>query len=214
MLRVASMPSWPPKSLHNDFRELVGGGWQAVVPAVRERMDLLLTADEPTIFVGTGFVRRTRMGWLYAQLARVFGAPLSLRRGEAVKTTVRVAPTINGFRCWHRTFEFEDGSTQVIETTKLVDRQHGLLDAVGARGEKLLATRMRVWTEGESLHFASTGYILRIGGVNIPIPSLFTPGRLHAEHRDLGDGTFMYVLKFHHPVWGDTFHHEGRFRMV
>ena len=101
-----------PAPLHNDFRALVGGGWQAVDPAVQARMDRLLTASRPTTFVGTGSVRCSRAGWLYAQICRRFGAPLVWKSGERVTTTVRVAPTASGLRRWHRTFTFGDGVEQ------------------------------------------------------------------------------------------------------
>jgi Domain of unknown function (DUF4166) len=201
-------------SLSNDFRSLVKGGWSQVDGAVQSRMDLLLTSNEATTFVGTGSVRRTRVGWFYAHFCKLLGAPLVWRQGEDVTTTVQVAPTANGLRCWHRTFTFPDGSQQLVQTTKVVDPKLGMLDAVGAQGERLLATRMKVWTDGKSLHFASTGYVLRFRFFTLPIPLFLTPGTLLAEHRDVGNGQFLYILRFEHPVWGETFHQEGIFRMM
>jgi hypothetical protein len=110
-------------------------------------------------------------------------------------------------------FLFEDGSQQLVQTTKVVHPRLGLLDAVGAQGEKRLTTRMVVRADGKSLHFASDGYFLRVAHFNLPVPSLMTPGRLTAEHRDIGDGNFIYILKFDHPLWGQTFYQEGIFRM-
>lgn len=201
-------------ALHNDFRALVGGGWDAVDPAVRARMDRLLTAGGATTFIGTACVKRSATGWLYAQICRAFGAPLVWKAGERVKTTVSVAPTANGLRCWHRHYVFEDGTEQLVQTTKLVDPRLGILDAVGAQGERRLATRMKIWTEGKSLHFESTSYVFRFGRFFLRVPALLTPGVLHAEHRDLGDGTFLYTLHFDHPLWGRTFSQDGIFQML
>ena len=47
----------------------------------------------------------------------------------------------------------------------------------------------------------------------IPLPKLLTPGTLFAEHRDLGNGSFRYILAFRHPVWGETFYQDGVFKM-
>lgn len=201
-------------ALHSDFRMLVEGGWDKVHPQVRERMDRLLTAEVPTVFEGTGRVRRSRIGWLFAQASRLLGAPLVRHEGESVNTSVTIAPTDNGLRCWHRRFTFEDGSQQLVQTTKLVAPGLGILDAVGTRGERTLLTRMRVWTEGRSLHFESTGYVLRLGPFRLPVPSLLTPGTLHAEHRDEGGGRFRYILAFRHTLWGETFYQDGLFTMV
>ncbi len=200
-------------ALHNDFRALVVGGWNSVDPAVRDRMDRLLTAGTATTFIGVGCVRRSKLGWCFAQLSRLLGGPLVVRQGERVTTIVRIAPTSNGLRCWHRTFLFEDGSHQLVQTTKLVHPRLGLLDAVGAQGERRLTTRMIVRADGKSLHFTSEGYFLRVGRFNLSIPSLMTPGRLTAEHRDIGGGKFVYTLMFNHPLWGQTFFQEGIFQM-
>lgn len=198
----------------NDFRSQVIGGWDNVYPAVRERMDKLLTSTRPIIFEGEGCARRSRIGCIFAYLARTSGAPLVWRQGENVKTRVTVAPTKNGLRCWHRLFVFPDGYEQLIQTSKAMDPTLGFIDAVGAEGEKRLATKMDVWTKGKSLFFASSMYIVRFKYFNIRIPAFFTPGTLFAEHRDLGNGNFRYILKFTHPFWGETFYQDGIFRMV
>ena len=111
--------------LHNDFRAAVQGGWDQVHPSVRARMDDVLTAPQGTLFEGEGYVRRSAVGWLYAQAARLFGAPLVWRQGERVKITFRVAPTLNDLRCWHRTYTFQDGARRRVETTKMLS--HGVV---------------------------------------------------------------------------------------
>ncbi|MDA7946249.1 MAG: DUF4166 domain-containing protein [Hyphomicrobiaceae bacterium] len=206
----------PPRSggLHNDFRSVVEGRWQDVYPDVRARMDRLLTSPADTVFEGTGCVRRSRTGWVFAQLSRLFGGPLVRAQGEQVKVRVRVAPTANGLRCWHREFIFADGTRQMVQTTKIVDPKLGMLDAVGTEGEKLLAMKMRVWSQGKSLFFESDAYILRFRFLAIRIPAILTPGRLFAEHRDEGNGVFRYILAFRHPLWGETFYQDGLFRQV
>lgn len=158
-----SFDGWSPrpKAPHNDFRSHVKGGWENVYPPVRARMDKLLTSPIPTTFEGTGCVRRSAMGWIFAQLARFLGAPLVWKRGEDVRTVVRVVPTKGGLRCWHRLFIFPDGSEQLVKTTKVVDPRLGFLDVVGADGERALATQMKVRAHGKSLHFRSTVYLLR-----------------------------------------------------
>ncbi|MBO6504130.1 MAG: DUF4166 domain-containing protein [Kordiimonadaceae bacterium] len=197
-----------------DFRDHVAGGWNAVHPAIRLRMDRLLTSQTSTVFEGQGCVHRNWFGWLFAQAARLLGAPLVWRQGNNVKTTVTVAPTPSGNRCWHRLFDFEDGFQQLVQTSKVVDPKLGFLDAVGTDGEKMLATQMTVWAQGDSLFFESSEYWLRLGRFKLKVPPLLTPGKLHAEHRDEGNGWFRYVLKFTHPLWGQTFYQDGRFRMV
>lgn len=198
----------------NDFRAQVIGGWENVHPGVRARMDKLLTSPTAVTFEGKGCVRRSMSGWCFAHICRLLGAPLVWKQGEEVKTVVRIASTKRGFRCWHRLFIFPDGSEQLVQTTKVIDPKLGFLDVVGMEGEKALATRMKVWAEGKSLCFSSTVYLLRFRFFTIPIPSIFTPGTLSAEHRDKGNGWFRYILKFNHPIWGQTFYQDGLFRMV
>ena len=199
---------------HNDFRSHVKEGWENVHPAIRARMDKLLTSKKAVTFKGYGCVKRSKMGWVFAHLAKILGSPLVWKEGKNVKITVQVAPTKNGLRCWHRLFQFEDGWEQLVQTTKVVDSKFGFLDAVGANGEKALATKMNVWAEGNSLYFTSTTYLLRFKFCTIHVPSIFTPGTLFAEHRDEGNGNFRYIFKFTHPLWGETFYQDGIFRLV
>ena len=88
------------------------------------------------------------------------------------------------------------------------------MDAVGAQGEKMLHTKMRIWTEGKSLCFESTGYFLRFLSFTMPVPSILTPGKLFAEHRDEGGGKFRYIMAFNHPIWGETFYQDGIFELI
>lgn len=201
-------------SAYLDFRSQVRGGWINVHPSVRERMDRLLTSSTPVIFQGEGCVRRSKIGWVFAHLARLLGSPLVWRSGENVKTIVKVAPTRDGPRCWHRLFKFQDGCEQLVQTSKAMDGNLGFIDVVGADGDKRLATKMNVWTEGKSLFFESSTYVLRFRHFNIKLPAILTPGKLHAEHRDLGEGNFRYILTFTHPLWGKTFYQDGIFRMA
>jgi len=197
---------------HNDFRSHVGGGWENVYPPVRARMNKLLTSPSETVFKGKGVVRCSKIGWCFAQFCRLLGSPLFWKQGNDTALVVKVVPTPNGLRCWHRSFEFADGTTQIVKTTKVVDSKLGFLDAVGEQGEKMLATKMDVWTKGKSLHFKGTRYFLRLGLFNLPIPNILTPGTLRAEHKDLGNGNFQYILSFKHPIWGETFYQDGIFR--
>ena len=199
---------------YRDFRSQVGGGWENVYQPVRERMDKLLTSNAPVVFEGLGCIRCSNIGWIFSHLARLLGAPLVWKQGEDVKTVVTVAPTKNNLRCWHRSFIFPDGSRQLVQTSKVMDSRLGFIDAVGANGEGRLATKMRVWSKDKSLFFSSGLYLLRFGSLNISIPSILTPGTLYAEHRDLGGGSFRYILKFTHPIWGETFYQDGVFHMV
>ena len=203
-------PTFSPQ----DFRSDVIGGWDNVYFPVRERMDRLLTSSKPVVFQGEGCVRRSKLGWLFAYGSKILGTPLVWKAGENVKTVVTVAPTKNGLRCWHRLFIFSDGYKQLVQTSKVIDSKLGFIDAVGAEGEKRLATKMRVWANGKSLFFESTMYVLRFKYFNLKIPSILTPGTLFAEHRDLGNGDFRYILKFTHPIWGETFYQDGVFKMM
>ena len=197
-----------------DFRSEMEEEWETVYPSVRARMDMLLTSSQPVVFEGTGVVWCSKIGWFFAQIARLFGAPLLWKQGKNVTIRVTVAPTKDNSRCWQRDYVFPDGACQRVLTSKVIDERLGFIDAVGAEGERLLATKMQVWAEGKSLFFASSAYFLRFKYFNLLLPALFTPGRLFAEHRDLGNGYFQYTIKFTHPLWGATFFQDGVFRRV
>ena len=97
-LRQAAKPEQAKP--HDDFRALVGGGgWKSLPLAVQRRFEALATHAGTTQYQGSMTVKRSKLGWFFAQLCRLLGNPLVPLAHDAVPVDVNVFKVKNGGIC-------------------------------------------------------------------------------------------------------------------
>lgn len=189
-----------------DLAALVGPrGWSRLPPAVHRRFG---AAHADTTYRGHMNLRCSRVGRLYAGLARVFGGPLTRTCADGVPTSVRVFDNGRGGVVWERSFHRSGGgAVRVVRSTKELGVDGGLLE----RTDGGLSMALDVFEESGALVFCSRRFYFLLGALRLPVPHLLTPGVCRVEHRDLGAGHFRFTLSMVHPLWGETFHQSGVF---
>lgn len=199
---VAPAPAGP------DFRRLLGReAWNRLPAAVQHRFGPHAPGAR-TVYAGQMVVEASPFGWLVAQLCRLIGTPLAPWTGPDVPTSVDVYLDRRGGLVWARTYDFAGRAPVLVSSTKLMDRDGGLLEVVrGGLGMALTAS-----VEDGALHFRSRYYFAGVGPLRLRIPDLLTPGRVHVVHRDRGGGAFLFSMDFQHPWLGRTLFQEGVFR--
>lgn len=199
LLTPALAPSdAPPPAL--DLAALVGpAGWSRLSPAVHRRFG---PGHATAIYAGRMELRCSRVGRVFAWLARPFGSPLSSVSDGAVPATVRVFDDGAGGMVWERHFD-----THVVRSTKRMDVDGGLLE----RTDGGLSMGLRVFEDRGALVFESHRFLLMLGRFRLRVPRLLSPGICRVRHTDLGDGLFRFDLDMVHPLWGRTFHQSGMF---
>ena len=74
---------------HGDFRKLVGGGgWHSLPQIVQCRFEALAANPGTTTYAGNMVVKRSPLGWFFAQLCRLLGNPLVPLQGDNVPVDV------------------------------------------------------------------------------------------------------------------------------
>jgi hypothetical protein len=193
-----------------DFARLVGPtAWRRLAPAIRERFSAKPTAAKPIHYRGVmREVRCSRAGWLLAQACRLFGTPFALHRGSDVPVTITLRALDSGSAMvWERAYHYPDHGTAIVCSEKRVASNGTLTESVAAGFSMKLAL-----SEADgALHFRSVGYIWRIGGWDIPLPDLLSPGDAQIVHRDLGHGRFRFTMTIRHMLFGMLFHQDGVF---
>ncbi len=103
------------------FRALVGeADWRHLPPAVRRRFGRDLAPGESAVYVGeVAATELTVVGWLWAQLARGFGAPLPLKAlAHTASVVVVTADTVADTQLWTRIYHETRQLPQVIRSMK------------------------------------------------------------------------------------------------
>jgi hypothetical protein len=193
------------------FRTLLSDrDWGRLAAPVRRRFSKRLSEGEATVFVGD--VREARRSWLgrlFVQAARLVGAPLPTSDDVALPVVVTVTEDIaTGGQMWTLVYARRRGFPQVIHSAKNFSGPTGLEERLRFGIRIALA----VAAEDRSLVFRSTDYFWRASGVGLRLPRWLTPGRLTVKHIDLDGEAFMFQLALVHPRAGVLIAQSIKFR--
>lgn len=204
------LPSAQPSTDQRFQSLLEAGEWTALPVPVRRRFSRPLADAETAVFIGeVAETHITRAGRFFAQLARLFGAPLPLKRVARVPAVVLVTEDhANDCQVWTRVYHEKGHLPQVIRSVKRFDGPTGLEECVGAG----VGMALSLAVEQRALIFRSAGYFIRIAGRRFRIPDWLTPGRIEVIHREEREGRFSFTLNVRHALFGETIHQVAFFR--
>jgi hypothetical protein len=195
------------RSTKPDFRELLGeAAWARLPRTVQRRFSADAHAHDATIYSGSMDVHASLFGRALAHVCRVIGTPVVPFTGPGVNLQVKVFETADGV-VWERRYEFPNREPIVVRSTKQLDRDGCLIEALGAG----LRMRLRVYEDKGELHFISTGYYFDAIGIRITLPAWFLPGVTHVIHEDLGEGDFRFTMMTDHRWLGRLYFQQGIF---
>jgi len=208
-------PTLPKEEALGDlrFRALLPASDWAELPApIRRRFSKRVAVGETAVYSGAvEHTELSRVGWLFAQLARLCGGPLPLSRQTGVPAVVSVTEDmVTGGQIWTRLYARRSGFPQIIHSSKRFAGPTGLEEYVG-RG---VGMELTVHVEDGALLFRSARYFFRIGRGGFHLPSWLTPGALTVTHAELGEGRFTFTLNVDHPFFGRIVHQHAVFREV
>ena len=208
--RISALPGTRRARRYPDLALLAGHeAWSQLPAAVRARFPAAHRDCEPILY--RGVMRRvelSRCGRFLAAIARVFRTPIAPFAGRDVATDVIVFPdpSVPGV-VWERVYRFDGRAPVHVSSMKCLGHRGRLLERLGNG----LAMRLDVRVEEETLVFVSRGYVLRLAGLEIPLPAWLPPGVTRVAHRDEGGGRFRFTLSTEHPLFGRMFYQEGVF---
>lgn len=204
-IRLQAAPS------QDSFSALVGDAeWSKLPPAVQARFERELAPGESVAFVGeVATTLRTPFGRFWAQIARLFGAPLPLGTLEHAPAAVVVTQAPDpGTQYWTRIYAGGGRLPQVIRSSKRFAGPTGIEECVGAG----IGMALMVSVEQRALVFRSREYFWRWGPLRLRIPDWLTPGRIAVIHREERTGRFSFTLIVTHPWFGETIRQVAFFR--
>lgn len=195
------------------FRALLSSpDWAALPTPIRRRFSKRVAGGETAVYSGeVEYTHLSRIGWLFAQAARLCGGPLPLSRQSGVPAVVSVTEDMaTGGQIWTRLYARRSGFPQIIHSSKRFAGSTGLEEYVGLG----VGMELTVHVEEGALLFRSARYFFRIGRIGFHLPSWLTPGALTVTHAELGEGRFVFTLDVVHAVFGQIVHQRAVFREV
>ena len=212
--------SAPPSPQHSEsalgdtrFRALLSAAeWQALSPEVRARFSKRIADGKTSLYAGevveAGF---SLAGWLFAQAARMIGAPLPLRAETGVPAVVSVTEDVAAHgQVWTRIYASRRGFPQVINTSKRFRGYTGLEEYLGYG----IGMALKVHVENGAIVFSSAGYFFEAFGRQWRLPAFLCPGRVTVTHAEAGPGRFSFTLAVEHPWLGVLIRQKATFRDI
>ena len=169
-----------PPARSPNFPALLGAkAWRRLPAAVRERFAHDHAAARVVVYRGRMLIKASLLGRCVAQVCRLIGTPVAPFVHDDVPVTVRVfdKPDAGG-TVWERRYDFPGRAPVVVSSTKQVEGDGSLVEALGAG----LRMRLKVFERDGALHFLSTGYFFQIGRLRIDLPTWLPPGATHVIH--------------------------------
>lgn len=208
VLRLLGIPFIHNLKPESALKHQLGAAWARLRPGIQARFARDPAAGEEFVYSGImTVIRRSRAGWLFAQLTRLIGNPLTPYAGTDIPMQVRLYPKDGGV-CWERRYMYANRKPVVVSSVKRESAEGEMLEVVGGG----FGMKLRVHVIDGQLHFTSYRYFCRFLFWRLPLPHLLTPGETQVAHLDLGEGSFIFRLAIRHPLLGETFFQEGRFR--
>ena len=194
------------------IKEALGDQWEALSDVVKRHYDM--TPGEQIEMKIEGVmdeIYHSTMAKLFLLPGRIFGA-LVPYRGKDIPTIVRnwTETDNNKAMYWHRTLSFPN-KPPVIFRSRM---EHIGGDEIIEFVKYGMGIRMRMSVEDGALVFKSLGYIWRIAGIKIPIPTWAILGDAKIVERAVSDSGFYIEFDMVHPLLGRTFSYSGTFSIV
>lgn len=214
-LTRTALPTTNPAAAEADvhdlrFARLLGmAAWKRLTPSVRRRFSHHKSSKATVVYEGrTTHMTTSGLGKALAFLTRAFGGPLPTGVNVGDDATVVVHDNDDGVtQTWTRVYHRQDGTPQIIYSTKCFHPEGGLEERVFGR----LSMTLDVTERDGNLAFNSSAYFLRIAGFRLRLPHWIGPGALEITHEDIDGTAFDFGLVLTHPLFGELIRQTIRF---
>ena len=186
--------------------------WESLPLAIRKRFSKRAGGGQTILYAGEVIeTRLTFVGRVFAQIARLAGAPLPLDEADHMPAVVSVTEDArNGGQIWTRLYTRRQGVPQVIHSSKQFAGRTGLEECVGGG----IGMALTVHVDRGALVFRSRQYFLRLGTLRLSLPAWLAPGALTVTHAEEQQDRFSFLLEITHPIFGLIIRQLALFREV
>ena len=193
------------------IKKALGEDCQCLAEIVKQHYDITPGVESNMTITGTmDEVYHSAIAKLFLLPGRVFGA-LVPYKGRNIPTEVRNWTTTDNGNAmfWHRTLRFPHKPTAIF-TSRM---EHVIGNEIIEFVRFGMGIKMQMSVENGALCYTSRGYVWKIAGIKIPIPTWLILGNATIIERATSDDTFYIDFNMVHPLFGRTFAYSGTFQI-
>ena len=193
------------------FENLLGTKeWMKLPKAIRKRFGKRFKRGQSVAYQGViTDMKMSRLGWAFAQAARLIGAPLPFERNSIHQPAVVIVTEdheTNG-QFWIRQYGREKGFPQVVHSSKRFAGPTGLEEYIGYG----IGMALMLEANEHALLFKSDHYFLQIFGKRLRIPNWLVPISLAIGHHELSERRFAFTLDLDSRLFGKMINQSAVF---
>lgn len=189
------------------IQKALGNNWDDLAETVKQHYDITPgEASNMTIKGVMDEVYHSPIAKLFLLPGRIFGA-LVPYKGKNIPTEVKNWTTSdnNAAMFWHRTLEFPNKAPVIFKSRMEYVKDDEIIEYVRYG----MGIRMRMSVKNNALIFKSIGYVWKLAGIKIPIPTWAILGDAEIIERAISDDEFFIDFNMTHPLFGRTFSYSG-----
>jgi len=184
------------------FKKLLGKEqWMRLPNAIRKRFGKRFKKGQSVAYQGIiTDMQMSKLGWAFAQAARLIGAPLPFERNSIHQPAVVIVTEdheTNG-QFWIRQYGRDKGFPQVVHSSKRFAGPTGLEEYIGYG----IGMALKLEANEHALLFKSDHYFLQICGKRLRLPNWLVPISLSIGHHELGEDQFVFTLDLNSHLLG------------
>lgn len=193
------------------FQKLLGQKqWMRLPKAIRKRFGKRFKKGQSVSYQGIiTDMKMSKAGWVFAQAARLIGAPLPFERNSIHQPAVVIVTEdqeTNG-QFWIRQYGREKGFPQVVHSSKRFAGPTGLEEYIGYG----IGMALKLEADEHALFFRSDHYFVQVFGKRIRLPKWLVPFNLEIGHHDLGNNRFAFTLDLESGLLGQMINQNAVF---
>jgi len=193
------------------FEKLLGRvNWMKLPQAIRKRFGKRFQQGQSVAYQGVVTdMKMSGAGWMFAQAARLVGAPLPFERRSINQPAVVIVTEdreTNG-QFWIRQYGRERGFPQTVHSSKRFAGPTGLEEYIGYG----IGMALVLEATPHTLFFKSDHYFLQVPGKRLRLPNWLVPLDLTIGHHELGDHKFAFTLKLKSRIFGTMIEQDAVF---
>jgi hypothetical protein len=185
------------------MQNALGADWDKLPTALQAHYRFGKTIDN-----GHMDIEYPRFMQPYLSVLRLMGALIN-RGGQQVPTVVEKS-VVGERQYWHRTITFPDGKVVYFNSFWVAADGNQMIEFVNP----VLGLQMAVHVEDGKLHYRGVRFVVKLGGLLLPIPEWLVLGHTTIVEEAVDETHFAMDFRLTHPLFGQLFRYSGTFEAV